>query len=185
MSAVVGVTECGESVACELKRIADAMSGFDLNGFLTTLLATLIGAGVAAVVTLWLNRRERPRPVWRVETVAGWEWRVERDGTTILVAQTTNIGDGNAYNVLLEILGAQQNGPARADVVEPGESVNAEFYVPAGGELRLDEETGAMIDNRTLVWPQGMKLRAEWQQPPNRHQRRHAKFALDNPLSRE
>lgn len=182
MSAVLGVAECVDSVPCELERIADAMSGFDLDGFLTTLLATLIGAGVAAVVTLWLNRRERPRPVWRVEAEAGRDWHV-RDGKVIFVASMTNIGDGMAYNVTIEMQGARQNGPpVREAVIEPGESLKIGFYVPASGEMRFDVHTGEYTDERAVEWPATAKLSAEWQQPPRRHRQRRATFALTSPL---
>lgn len=52
--------DCGElaTLTCELKRIADSMDAFDWNGFVGTLLATLIGAGVAALVSFLVFRGE-------------------------------------------------------------------------------------------------------------------------------
>lgn len=50
---------CNESqISCQLDRIADAMSGFDTNGFLATLIATLVGATIAGTVSVALYRRE-------------------------------------------------------------------------------------------------------------------------------
>lgn len=51
--------ECSDSqVSCQLGRIADAMTGFDVNGFLATLIATLVGALIAGAVSIALYRRE-------------------------------------------------------------------------------------------------------------------------------
>jgi hypothetical protein len=43
--------DCSSSrtLACELGRIADALNGFDWNSFVSTLIATLVGAGIAAL----------------------------------------------------------------------------------------------------------------------------------------
>jgi len=46
------------TISCELDRIADQLTGFDINGFLATLIATLIGAFVAGVVSIALYRHE-------------------------------------------------------------------------------------------------------------------------------
>lgn len=46
-------------IVCELGRIADRMSTFDANAFLSTLLATLVGAGVASLISVLVYRHER------------------------------------------------------------------------------------------------------------------------------
>lgn len=46
-----------QPLACELKRIADDLTQPDIDGFIATLLATLIGAAVALAGSFWLERR--------------------------------------------------------------------------------------------------------------------------------
>ncbi|WP_223692777.1 hypothetical protein [Leifsonia poae] len=48
----------GADLTCEVARVADALSGFDWDGFTATLLATIVGAAVAALVSIYLYRHE-------------------------------------------------------------------------------------------------------------------------------
>lgn len=50
-----------DTLTCQLTRIADDLTAFDLNDFLSTLLATLFGALIAAVVSVALYRHEQRR----------------------------------------------------------------------------------------------------------------------------
>lgn len=48
-------------LACQLERIADDLTQPDLDGFILTLLATLIGAAVALAGSFWLERNRSAR----------------------------------------------------------------------------------------------------------------------------
>lgn len=45
-------------IACQLDRIADQLTNWDLEGFAATLVATLLGAGVALLGAWWLADRD-------------------------------------------------------------------------------------------------------------------------------
>lgn len=49
----------GSSLSCQLERIADSLQGFDAAGFLATLFATALGAGLAFAGALLVYRRQR------------------------------------------------------------------------------------------------------------------------------
>jgi len=51
--------ECDSgAISCQLDRIANQLTGFDLNAFLATLIATLVGAAVAGAISIALYRHE-------------------------------------------------------------------------------------------------------------------------------
>lgn len=171
-----------QTIVCELGRIANAQSGFDWNGFLATFLATLAGAFVAAAVTLWVTGRERPRPHWRVEANAIDPW-VRFGGRVIIAAKATNIGDGTAYNVVLTVQNAEQNGPPVSKArLESGEDLSAGLYVRADGNLEYDAKTDEYNDTRCIDWPQRATLLIEWQEPPRRNTVRRKRVLLVSPL---
>lgn len=114
-----------DEVACQIERIADRMSVFDLNGFLATLIATVIGAAVASVITVLLYRhelRERRRVTiddaivllikeiqdftnrlraWRAES-AKYERRMQRLGKKLAVDELPTVPDRSAMQTAAE-----------------------------------------------------------------------------------
>lgn len=169
--------------ACELTRIADAMNGFDWNSFAATLLATLIGAGVAAGVSFSLAARERPRPMWRVERLNLDRWDIHAGKVSIPV-RVVNIGNGTAHNVRLSIVrdGEVHEGSTSA-LAEPGSTTSTYVAAPAAGELRFDPYSDEMVDTRTSEWPKsGVRLKIEWQQPPRLRRVRSTVVQLEPPL---
>lgn len=173
--------DCGGSeIACQLARIADALNGFDANGFVSTLLATLIGAGVAAWVSFWLNERERPQAMWTVEAKANSGYN---QGTFTVQVVVTNIGDGAAYHPRITVSGTGVEGSRRGveAVLEPGERVSAWCGVPGTGAQRTDPETLQVIDDREVQWPTDATVLVEWHQPPRRNRTKRHRLRIDAP----
>ncbi|NLP82600.1 hypothetical protein HF576_01940 [Microbacterium sp. CFH 90308] len=173
------------TIACQLDRIADAMSGFDWNAFWATLIATIIGALVASLIGLAVARAERPQPFFRVEaSQPSGNWWTNRDGEVGLPVELWNIGDGPAYNVRLTITGAPN---ASREIVtaklEPGESLRSSITVPGHGELESNPLTGHYNDTRSVTWPAHADALITWQQPPQRHRVRRLRLALTNPFA--
>lgn len=168
-------------IACQLERIADQLTGFDWNNFASTLLATLVGAGVAAGVSFWLAARERPQPMWR--THIDEPSAVSATGTASLRLTLSNIGDGAAYHPRVTLVGAGFLGDKShsRDLLEPGDSLEVWFSVRVTGERRFDHETFAYIDTRVFKWPASAEAVVEWHQPPQRHRIRKQRFTLENP----
>ncbi len=166
--------DCGGSqIACQLARIADALSGFDSNAFLSTLLATLVGAGVAAWVSFWLTERERPQPMWTVESDAQGQ---ARDGSFTVRIRVTNVGDGTAYHPRITVSGTGITGSRVGveAVLEPGEIVTAWCGAPGTGRDWMDPKTLQAVDDRKVQWPADAAVLIEWHQPPRRkHTKRH------------
>lgn len=164
-------------IACDLHRIADAIGSFDWWGAVSTLLATLVGAAVAVLATFWVNNRERPRPVWRIEPKGNSNWQIH-DGKAVIPVEITNIGDGAAYNLRIEIKGVTSTeGVATSAVLEPGETFKSGVFVPASGSVGWDEGQG-LYDTREIVWPDHVVVDLEWQQPPRRHKVRKLSRAI-------
>lgn len=163
---------------CEFTRIADAMSGFDWNNFASTLLATLVGASVAAAVSFWLANRERPAPVWNLET-SDLADEPAKDGTGSTKVVLTNVGDGAGYNVRLSIVGSKRWAPT-ASVLAPGASLTTWVDSPMTGAAEYDVASGKTADTRVLDWGKP-HARVEWQQPPRRTHRRSTLEALRKP----
>lgn len=134
----------------------------DWNNFWNTLLATVAGAVIALVFSMWLTRRERPRPIWRLEDVTGHFQEVV-EGYAGSLARVVNIGNGDAHNVRITIDGAPPyQAPKTIPLVHPGESAPAGFCFAVTGEYFPDEE-----DKREPVWPDNARVTVEWQQPPS------------------
>lgn len=167
---------------CELSRIADALEGgFDVNGFIATLLATLVGAGVAAGVSFWLAERDRPRPMWKAET--RFPRGAERDGVFALEVVITNIGDGAAYHPRVEVQGEHVTGSRRGSesVLEPGEMLKAWIGVPGSGVEGTNELTGELTDSRVIDWPEVVAAHLEWHQPPRRTRTQRTRIIVTRP----
>jgi hypothetical protein len=169
--------------ACELSRIADAMNGFDWNSFAATLLATLVGAGVAAAVSFWLAERDRPRPMWKANATI--ESDNLHDGRHSVEVVVTNIGDGAAYHPRITALGDNLTGRRRADaaLLEPGETLKTWISVPGTGEFGTDPETLGVIDTREVDWSRGVTMQIEWHQPPRRSHTKRTRVKLDPPTT--
>ncbi|MFD4957135.1 hypothetical protein [Microbacterium sp. NPDC058389] len=169
-------------IACQLDRIADAMTGFDWNGFATTLIATIIGALVAAGIGLAVARMERPQPFFTAEaTPDDFHWLPEGGKATISLT-VTNVGDGPAYNVRVRgVGGAGAAWEARTAKLDPGDSIRGAILVPASGDYDLDATTVQYIDTRVLEWPATAAALIEWQQPPQRHRVRSHRVRLADP----
>lgn len=155
---------------CDLARIADALSGgFDLNGFLATLLATLIGAGVAAATSFWLAERERPKPMWRVDARIPWGIELGR-GAARVEATVVNIGDGVAYHPRVAVVwkGATNDtrGSGSEALLAPGEQMTAVFVVPV-----VEDPESSEI---RIAWPKTLSAELEWHQPPRRRRTQRA-----------
>lgn len=184
---IVRLVDCDtRPIACELQRVADAMTGFDWNGFASTLLATLIGAFVAAAVALWVNNRERPQPMWRVEVERpSGQWHIDAEGMAGIAVRATNIGDGTAYNVDLTFVGVPRSAWFDSvALIEPGASLRTVMRVPASGDTEYDVHTGERIDTRAVEWPSHPRLIVTWQQPPRRQHVRRYTAPLGNPFAR-
>lgn len=169
------------AIACRLSDIAEALTGFNVDGFLSTLLATLVGAFVAAGTSMWVAGRERPVPMWRVTTELPHNSLSTQDGKTQIPVTLTNIGDGPGYNVRLSVAGVMSYPPQTVAKVDPGEHGKTSISVPLKGQLRMNIETGMYADERQLNWPGRATLTVEWQQPPRRHRVRKSTFAIPNP----
>ncbi|MFN3948656.1 hypothetical protein [Microbacterium sp.] len=175
--------ECNPtSIACQLGRIADSTSGFDWDGFWATLLATIVGAVVAAGIGLYVARSERPQPFFRAETArSNHRWRVSEGVVTIEVF-LWNIGDGPAYDVnLAPCGGVSQSAAASVAKLEPGASLSCWILVNGGGAVDYDAETGVQTDLRTVDWPAAAAASVSWQQPPQRGKVRRLTLKLDDP----
>lgn len=172
-----------EPIACQLALIVDSLAGFDLNGFLGTLLATVIGAAVATGSSLWLANRERPVPMWRVETDFPADGgRPDRPTVAAVPIRLLNIGDGVAYNVETTVMTAGAEGRfATAATLRPGAALDTTIDADMNGRMFFDIETGGHLDSRALDWPAGAALAVAWQQPPRRRRVRHARLALRKP----
>ncbi|MFD4957853.1 hypothetical protein [Microbacterium sp. NPDC058389] len=56
---MVLIVDCeNDPISCQLGRIVEEMSRFDWNDFLSTLIATLVGAAIAAIISVLLYRHE-------------------------------------------------------------------------------------------------------------------------------
>lgn len=167
--------------ACELTRIADAMNGFDWNNFIATLLATLVGAGVAAGVSFWVAERDRPRPMWKIDAFIDSIFTMYEDHS--VTVEVTNIGDGAAYHPRATVDGHNPGGRQRVEaaVVEPGGSFSTAVSVPGSGELGTDENSGDPLDTRNVDWPQGLAVKIEWHQPPRRKHTKRTRVRIPDP----
>lgn len=167
--------------ACELSRIADAMNAFDWNSFAATLLATLVGAGVAAGVSFWLAERDRPRPMWKVD--ARIESAFAQDGVFTIEVTVTNIGDGAAYHPRVHVQGRDVTGRRRSEaaLVEPGGEFNTWIGVPGTGQRGTHHETLELYDTREIDWSGGVTADLAWHQPPRRTRTKHTRMRLDPP----
>lgn len=167
--------------ACELSRIADAMNGFDWNNFAATLLATLIGAGVAATVSFWLAERDRPKPMWKVKSeIESQELRDDRHSVEIAV---TNIGDGVAYHPRIAASGTDLEGRQRTEVplLQPGETLKTWVSVRGTGELGIDPATLNPVDTRAVDWSGGVTIEVVWHQPPRRARTKSERLTVGPP----
>lgn len=171
------------TIACELGRIADSVSGFDLGGFLSTLLATLIGAAAASGTALWLAARERPAPVWRLVTTYGGKQEGELG---LLKITLTNVGDGVAYNVRMEVCGSLKPvwSPSE-DTLESAQMLTAGIWVKMDGEEDYDVGTGVHTDTRKVTMPTNAAVELHWQQPPRRLRKRKVREELEPPPMEE
>ncbi len=170
-------------MACQLDRIADAMAGFDWNAFVATLIATIVGALVAAFIGLAVARMERPQPFFRVETrgLPVGDWYI-RDGVARVAFEVTNIGDGPAFNVRVRADGGHGSSrAARVAKLESGESVKAWLPVEASGEYLLNQNTAQYESTQVMTWPAAPGVRIRWQQPPQRHRPRSIRLTLAHP----
>lgn len=167
--------------ACELSRIADALSGFDWNSFAATLLATLVGAGVAAGVSFWLAERDRPRPMWKAHAVLPRARHIK--GIFTLEIRVTNIGDGAAYHPRMRVDGPNVTGKRHAEeaVVELGESFRTYIGAPGSGEISVNQITGDAIDSRAVDWSGDVIAHLEWHQPPRRKHTKRAHVRVAPP----
>lgn len=167
--------------ACELSRIADAMNGFDWNSFAATLLATLVGAGVAAAVSFWLAERDRPKPMWKVK--AEIESEKPHDDRHSVEISVTNMGDGVAYHPRIAASGADVTGRRRAEapLLQPGETLKTWVSVPGTGELGTDPATLDVVDTRAVDWSGGVTVAVVWHQPPRRARTRREHLTIETP----
>lgn len=167
--------------ACELSRIADAMNGFDWNGFAATLLATIIGAAVAAGVSFLLAERDRPRPMWKA--VAEFESPDARDGRLAMTVTVTNVGDGTAYHPRMQVDGREVSGRKRGEaaILLPGESFMTYIGMPGSGKVGVDEATGDPTDSRAVDWSGGVTVFLQWHQPPRRKRTRDERVSVEPP----
>lgn len=171
------------TIACELGRIADSVSGFDVGGFLSTLLATLIGAAAASGTALWLASRERPAPVWRVQTA--YDGRQEGE-LGLLKIRLTNVGDGVAYNVRMDVCGSMKPAwGASEDLLESGHMLTAYIWVQMDGEEDYDVKTAVHTDTRRVTMPTNAAVDIHWQQPPRRLRKRKVREKLEPPPEEE
>lgn len=151
---------------------------FDWNDFGNTLVATLAGAIIATVFSMWLTRRERPRPMWRLEDVSG-KFGLVTDNYAYSQARVINIGNGDAYNVRVTIKGADPyEAPTTTHIVRPGDSVPAHFCFGLLGEVEHSYPPEGMTDNRVPVWPANAHVLVEWQQPPSLRRVKQRKFTI-------
>lgn len=173
------------SITCQLDRIADQLSEFDWNAFTATLIATIIGALVAAFIGLAVARMERPQPFFRAESVRPvGDWWMDRDGTVSIAVQAWNIGDGPAYNVRLRIPGgAHEPQDFTVAKLEPGDALKGWVTLPGHGKFETNIETLDMEDSRSVDWPAGLSAHVAWQQPPQRHRVRHLRLGLSDPFA--
>ncbi|WP_404475146.1 hypothetical protein [Microbacterium aerolatum] len=169
-----------DTIRCQIERIADAVTGWDTNSFASTLLATLIGAAAAAGMSWWLTARDRPKPVWRVET--GRLPREPRGGAATVKVTATNIGDGTAYGARLILQGTTRDASDSVAVVEPGSEITAWIHFPMTGKLDWDPQSDASTDTRESTWDDATTARVEWLQPPRRHHVRKHRAIVPKPL---
>jgi hypothetical protein len=178
--------ECAStSIVCQLDRIADSMSGFDGDTFWATLLATILGAVVAALIGLYVARRDKPQPYFRVDAAQptnAWSGE-EGAGTVGVVVTVANIGDGSAYDFQMTVPGDQpEASTVRASKLEPGGTLDAVVHVPVSGEDLYDVENGRYTDYRKAHWRRTIAL-VSWQVPPQRGRIQRSQLAVENPFS--
>jgi len=159
------------------------MSGFDWNNFASTLLATVVGAAVAALTAFWLSNRERPSPVWTGGSELHSNWYIDNKGLGIFSVKLSNGGDGAAYNVQVSVMGDASAHPVTSSKVDPGGSISATVQIPASGSAEYDPDTGKFDDNRAFDWPGGLYAMITWHQPPARLKQRALVIPLHNPLA--
>lgn len=146
---------------------SDVMTAIDWGAFWNTFLATVFGAAIALGSSMWLTRRERPRPMWRLEDVTG-NFSELVDDYAKSDARIVNIGNGDAHNVLVSIKGADPFEPPKTvHLLHPGESVPAAFCFNITGHVeQLDSEK--FEDHRVpSPWPEDAYVLVQWQQAPN------------------
>jgi hypothetical protein len=159
------------------------MSAFDWNAFVATLIATIVGALVAAFIGLAVARTERPQPFFTVEArpKGGGDMHIS-DGSTSVAFDVTNVGDGPAYNVVITPTGGSAKPyPARTAKLDPGQSLRSWISVPAYGDYTWNPGTGKYHDSQRMTWPTDPGVRVQWQQPPQRHRVRSHHLRLSDP----
>ncbi|ANG85774.1 hypothetical protein [Microbacterium aurantiacum] len=173
-------------IACQLERIANAISGFDWNTLVATFIATVAGALVAALVGLAVARADKPQPVFRVRAITPEAaWRPNRDGIAVVGVELWNIGDGPAYNVRLTPTGDESSVTEESPVLPPGAVLKARLYVKAAGTLTYDATADVATDDRKVEWPSHATAHVEWQQPPRRTCTRRVILGLRSPFEVE
>lgn len=148
------VMDCAPAtISCELDRIADQLTGFDINGFLATLIATLIGAFVAGVVSIALyrhevsNRRKGEIDLAVVALIREIQqysdrlrrWRVELQAYSVNATQ--RIGVPSAIEM-------PPPGPDRAGI---DTAVEALIVLTAGNERRVAERARQVLYELTFI----------------------------------
>lgn len=169
-------------IACQLERIADALSGFDVNSFAATLLATIIGAVVAALIGLVVARAERPQPFFSARAIenSGIYW--DDAGIAHTRITVTNIGDGPAFNVSLTAEGFKDPAvPGREAKLEGGDSITVSVTAPYTGKQKYDPLGDSVEGEHRLEWPASASVVVRWQQPPARHKVREQRIRAENP----
>lgn len=111
---------------------------FDWQSFVTTGLATVVGALVAGGISIWVAERSRPRPFFSVDIV--WPNDASVISETVNVPLSlVNYGSADAYDVSLfddnEELGDQARRKRLRDtsqlaVMAPGEKIDLVYQVP-------------------------------------------------------
>lgn len=151
---------------------------FDWNDFGNTLVATLAGALIATGFSMWLTRRERPLPLWRLEDVSG-KFGSVTDNYAYSQARVINIGNGDAHNVRVTLKGTDPyEAPKTTHIVRPGESVPAHFCFGLTGDLEHYDDPPEEIDTRVPIWPVNAHVLIEWQQPPSLRRVKRRKLAI-------
>lgn len=169
------------SVACQLGRIAESMSGFDWDSFWATLLATVVGALVASFISIFVARAQRPQPFFRAdaEPRAGDWWRPVNQLVAMPIV-VANIGDGPAYDLRVRAVGGSRDGEeARTAKFEAGETVRSEILIDVVGVEQYDEYGDTVRDDRTYVWPDSAAVLVTWRQPRGRQ--RSVRLVLRDP----
>jgi hypothetical protein len=170
------------SIACHLDRIADSLSEFDWNAFIATLVATIIGALVAAFIGLAVARMERPQPFFRAEAdLNNADWSLD-EGVATVPVEVCNIGDGPAYNVdVSSVGGIRPTAVRRTAKLDPGDSLRTAVVVRASGALTWNGAQLQHTDTREVAWPDVAGVKVQWQQPPRRHRRRQQRLTVREP----